>query len=56
MQVHPRGIRHIREDGCVNEWRTPGKRTIVKVGYNRLQLVVALSGGEIIYFEVDVTG
>ncbi|KAM0044694.1 putative WD40/YVTN repeat-like-containing domain superfamily [Helianthus debilis subsp. tardiflorus] len=56
MQVHPSGIRHIREDGRVNVWRTPGKRTIVKVGYNRLQVVVALSGGEIIYFEVDMTG
>ncbi|XP_065872251.1 spliceosome-associated protein 130 A [Euphorbia lathyris] len=56
MQVHPNGIRHIREDGRINEWRTPGKRTIVKVGYNRLQVVIALSGGELIYFEVDMTG
>lgn len=56
MQVHPGGIRHIREDGRINEWRTPGKRTIVKVGSNRLQVVIALSGGEIIYFEVDMTG
>ncbi|KAK3409052.1 spliceosome-associated protein 130 A [Eucalyptus grandis] len=56
MQVHPSGIRHIREDGRINEWRTPGKRTIVKVGSNRLQVVIALSGGELIYFEVDLTG
>ncbi|KAL8162187.1 hypothetical protein V2J09_013676 [Rumex salicifolius] len=56
MQVHPSGIRHIREDGRVNEWRTPGKRTIVKVGSNRLQVVIALSGGELIYFEVDMNG
>ncbi|KAI6698210.1 hypothetical protein NL676_018329 [Syzygium grande] len=56
MQVHPSGIRHIREDGRINEWRTPGKRTIVKVGSNRLQVVVALSGGELIYFEVDIIG
>nr|KYP75426.1 Splicing factor 3B subunit 3 [Cajanus cajan] len=55
MQVHPNGIRHIREDGRINEWRTPGKRTISKVGSNRLQVVIALSGGELIYFEVDVT-
>ncbi|KAG5239786.1 splicing factor [Salix suchowensis] len=47
---------HIREDGRINEWRTPGKRTIVKVGSNRLQVVIALSGGELIYFEVDMTG
>ncbi|KAI4351142.1 hypothetical protein L6164_005525 [Bauhinia variegata] len=56
MQVHPNGIRHIREDGRINEWRTPGKRTIAKVGSNRLQVVIALSGGELIYFEVDMTG
>lgn len=56
MQVHPNGIRHIREDGRVNEWRTPGKKTITKVGSNRLQVVIALSGGELIYFEMDMTG
>ncbi|KAJ7975878.1 splicing factor 3B subunit 3-like [Quillaja saponaria] len=56
MQVHPNGIRHIREDGRINEWRTPGKKTIVKVGSNRLQVVIALNGGELIYFEVDMTG
>ncbi|KAH8497167.1 hypothetical protein H0E87_019750 [Populus deltoides] len=56
MQIHPNGIRHIREDGRINEWRTPAKRTIVKVGSNRLQVVIALSGGELIYFEVDMTG
>ncbi|CDP21592.1 unnamed protein product [Coffea canephora] len=56
MQVHPSGIRHIREDGRINEWRTPGKRTIAKVGSNRLQVVIALNGGELIYFEVDMTG
>jgi len=56
MQVHPNGIRHIREDGRTNEWQTSGKRTIAKVGSNRLQVVIALNGGELIYFEVDVTG
>ncbi|RZB89684.1 Spliceosome-associated protein 130 B isoform C [Glycine soja] len=56
MKVHPNGIRHIREDGRINEWRTPGKRSISKVGSNTLQVVIALSGGELIYFEMDVTG
>ncbi|CAA6670468.1 unnamed protein product [Spirodela intermedia] len=56
MQVHPNGIRHIREDGRINEWKTPGKKTIVKVGSNRQQVVIALSGGELIYFEMDITG
>ncbi|KAG8058068.1 hypothetical protein GUJ93_ZPchr0002g23542 [Zizania palustris] len=56
MQVHPNGIRHIREDGRVNEWRTPGKKTITKVGSNQLQVVIALSGEELIYFEMEMTG
>ncbi|XWS07837.1 hypothetical protein CRYUN_Cryun41cG0027100 [Craigia yunnanensis] len=56
MQVHPNCIRHIREDGRINEWRTPGKRTNFKVGSNGLQVVIALSRGELIYFEVDMTG
>lgn len=56
MQVHPNGIRHIRADGRINEWKTPGKKTIVKVGCNRLQVIIALSGGELIYFEMDMTG
>jgi splicing factor 3B subunit 3 len=56
MQVHPSGIRHIRADGRINEWKTPGKKTIVKVGFNRTQVVIALSGGELIYFEMDMSG
>ncbi|GJT26036.1 splicing factor 3B subunit 3-like protein [Tanacetum coccineum] len=44
IQVHPTGIRHIREDGRIDKWRTPGKQTIVKVGYNRFQVVITLSG------------
>ena len=56
MQIHNSGIRHIREGRRINEWRTPGKRTIVKVGSNRLQVAFAPSGGELIYFEMDMTG
>lgn len=56
MQVHPSGIRHIRGDGRINEWKTPGKKTIVKVASNRVQVVIALSGGELIYFEMDGAG
>ncbi|GKB77827.1 spliceosome-associated protein 130 A [Tanacetum coccineum] len=38
MQVHPTGIRHIREDGRIDEWRTPGKQTIVKPNLRRVVL------------------
>lgn len=54
MQIYPDGIRHIRADKRVNEWRSPGKRTIVKCAVNERQVVIALSGGEIVYFEMDL--
>lgn len=30
VQVYPDGIRHIRADKRVNEWKAPGKKTIMK--------------------------
>ena len=56
IQVHPRGIRHIRADGRVNEWPVPQHRTIVAATTNERQVAVALSSGEIVYFEMDVDG
>lgn len=53
FQVYPDGIRHIRADKRVNEWKAPGKRTIVKCAVNQRQVVIALTGGEIVYFEMD---
>lgn len=55
IQVHPDGIRHIQEGTRVSEWRTPGKKTIDKAAINERQVVIALSGGELIYFELDQT-
>lgn len=56
LQVYPDGIRHIRADRRVNEWKAPGRRTIVKCALNRRQVAIALAGGELVYFELDVTG
>jgi splicing factor 3B subunit 3 len=56
VQIYPEGIRHIRADKRVNEWRTPAKRQIVKSAVNQRQVVIALSGGELVYFEMDQTG
>ncbi|VDK56295.1 unnamed protein product [Anisakis simplex] len=56
LQVYPDGIRHIRADRRVNEWKAPGKRTIMKCALNRRQVAIALAGGEIVYFELDVNG
>ena len=53
IQVHPRGIRHIRADRRVNEWPAPQHRSIVAATTNERQVAVALSSGEIVYFEMD---
>lgn len=52
--MYPDGIRHIRADRRVNEWKAPGKRTIMKCALNRRQVAIALAGGELVYFELDV--
>lgn len=53
VQVYPEGIRHIRADKRVNEWKAPGKKTITKCAVNQRQVVIALTGGELVYFEMD---
>jgi splicing factor 3B subunit 3 len=53
VQVYPDGIRHIRADKRVNEWKAPGKKTVMRCAVNRRQVVIALSGGELVYFEMD---
>ncbi|CAL8574327.1 pre-mRNA-splicing factor rse1 [Xanthoria parietina] len=56
IQVHPKGIRHIRADRRVNEWPVPQHRSIVAATTNERQVAVALSSGEIVYFEMDSDG
>lgn len=56
VQVHQRGIRHIRPGGKVNEWPTPQHRYIMAATTNERQVAVALSSGEIVYFEMDTDG
>lgn len=56
VQVYPDGIRHIRADKRVNEWKAPGKKTVIRCAVNRRQVVIALSGGELVYFEMDPSG
>ncbi|CAF9928539.1 pre-mRNA-splicing factor rse1 [Imshaugia aleurites] len=56
IQVHPKGIRHIRADRRVNEWPAPQHRSIVAATTNERQVAVALSSGEIVYFEMDQDG
>lgn len=53
LQVHPAGLRHIKAGRATNEWRAPGRRTITRAASNASQLAIALTGGDIIYFELD---
>ncbi|KAI0480342.1 pre-mRNA-splicing factor rse-1 [Xylariaceae sp. FL0804] len=55
LQVHPKGIRHII-NGQVHEWAAPQHRSIVAASTNSRQVAVALSSGEIVYFEMDSDG
>lgn len=55
VQIHPQGIRHLR-GGEINEWHVPEHRHIVAVATNERQIAIALSSGEIVYFEVDSDG
>lgn len=56
LQIHPGGLRHIRSDRRINEWRAPGRKVIVRAATNERQVVIAMSGGEIIYFELAAAG
>ena len=51
-QVHPVGVRHIHK-GQVKQWHCPGLKRIEYASANESQVIVALAGGELIYFELD---
>jgi splicing factor 3B subunit 3 len=56
IQVHANGIRHIRPDKLNSEWKAPGKRLVTLASVNSRQVAISLSGGEIMYFEIDAAG
>lgn len=56
IQVHPYGIRHIRGDKRIHEWKAPGKKTVTHATSNARQVVISLSGGDLLYFELDTMG
>ena len=55
LQVHAGGLRHVR-DKRVNEWKPPGKKQVALAAGNERTVVVCLSGGELVYFEMDRHG
>ncbi|MEW5303982.1 MAG: hypothetical protein WDW36_006625 [Sanguina aurantia] len=56
LQIYPGGLRHIRPDRRINEWKVPGRRTIKCAASNERQVAISLQGTEIIYFELDQMG
>lgn len=55
VQIHAKGIRHLR-NGQITEWPVPQHRSITATATNNRQVAVALSSGEIVYFEADNDG
>ncbi len=53
VQVHPSGIRHVRSDGRINEVKTQRGKPIANAAVNSRQVVISLTGGEVVYYELD---
>jgi splicing factor 3B subunit 3 len=51
-QVHPSGVRQIH-NGQAKQWNCPGLKRIETAAVNSSQVLIALAGGELIYFELD---
>lgn len=57
LQVWDRGFRfYTGDERSMEDWKCPAHRTILKATNNHQQLVLALSSGEILYFEVSQDG
>eukprot|EP01134_Creolimax_fragrantissima_P001492 CFRG1492T1 len=56
LHVHPEGIRHIRADKRINEWKAPGRTNITHAAVNVRQVIVSLTGADLVYFELDAAG
>lgn len=59
LQITNASMRHIRavgEERRVVEWKPPGKKVITHAVCNNAQAAIALSGGEIYYFELEASG
>ncbi|XP_049849343.1 uncharacterized protein LOC126318446 [Schistocerca gregaria] len=55
VQITPSGYKHIRHHSY-KTWEVPNGHRIVHSCINRRQVVVAVSGGDVHYFELDSTG
>ncbi|CAN3374388.1 hypothetical protein DIURU_000732 [Diutina rugosa] len=55
IQVYRDGINHIKLDGKQTMWHPPAGISVVAAAANNFQVVVALSDGALVYFEIDAT-
>ena len=59
IQIHSKGIRLIQNDSHskhnkrVKEWKPPSNKKIIKCACNNQQVIIAMTGGDIAYFELD---
>ena len=51
-QIHPSGVVHIQR-GQPKQWYCPGLKRIECASANTSQVLIALTGGEVTYFELD---
>ncbi|KAJ3433494.1 splicing factor 3b subunit [Anaeramoeba flamelloides] len=56
IQIYPEGIRHLKSNGEIINWTTSGQEVIEQCTANSLQVVVYLSGGSLVYFELTKEG
>jgi splicing factor 3B subunit 3 len=58
VQIHAGGVRHVRNflgKPRIHEWKTPAGKVVLHAAVNLRQVALALSSGEIVYFEQDQT-
>jgi len=56
IQVYPSGVRHVHSNRKYNDWKAPQDSTVVHAAANQRQVIIALSGGDLVYFELDDNG
>ena len=56
LQVHQGGLRLLSPERRINKWAPPGRRTVVACATNTQQVVIALLGGDLTYFELNPNG
>lgn len=54
LQVHRHGLRMIRPDRRLVDWRPQSGRTIASATANEHQVLIALDNHQLIYFELDI--